>query len=263
MTRFIKKLNKKLMKKKQLKSKKEIEIMFEGGRRLSQIKAKVVKAIKPEVSAYEIEEFVTKLISEAGGQPSFRMVPGYHWSTCVNVNEGVVHGIPHKNIIFKRGDLVSVDMGIYYEGFHTDTSVSVYLGSDPVLQKFMEVGQKALKAGIEAFRLGNKVGDISQALGKIISSAGYSPIENLTGHGIGRSLHEYPGVPCKRLGVPDEEVELEPGLVLAIEIMYAQGRPELKLEKDGWTLSTKDGKIAALFEETVALTNSGRIILTN
>lgn len=251
------------MKKKQLKSKKEIEIMIQGGKRLSEIKAKVFESVKPGVSALEIEELVTGLIVKAGGAPSFKMVPGYSWSTCINVNEGVVHGIPHKEIVFKENDLVSVDMGIFYKDFHTDTSLSVYLGRDPEIKKFMQLGHDALDTGIKAFQTGNKVGDISKAMGQIISSEGFSPMESLTGHGIGRRLHEDPRVPCKRLGMPDEEVELEPGLVLAIEIMYSQGSPELILEDDGWTLSTKDAKIAALFEETVALASHGPIVLTN
>jgi len=251
------------MNKKQLKNEKEIKIMAEGGKHLSEIKAKAAQAVKPGVSAAEIEELVTNLITKSGGQPSFKMVPDYYWSTCINVNEGVVHGIPHKNIVFKENDLVSIDMGIFYQGFHTDTSDSVYLGSDPEINKFMQVGKNALKAGIAAFKLGNTVGDISQDMGKVVSEAKLSVMENLTGHGVGKSLHEDPRVPCKRLGMPDEEVKLEPGLVLAIEIMYAQGSSELILEDDGWTLSTKDAKIAALFEETVALSGNGQIVLTN
>jgi len=126
----------------------------------------------------------------------------------------------------------------------------------------MQAGRNALEAGINAFEDKNKVGDISAAMGRVIKKAGFSVMENLTGHGIGKSLHENPRVPCARFNMPDEEVVLEPGLVLAIEIMYAQGSPELKLDEDGWTLSTKDAKIAALFEETVALTSHGRIVLT-
>lgn len=236
--------------------------MREGGRRLSEVKKKVVKAIGPGVSAWQIEELATREIKVQGGRASFKMVPGYRWSTCVNVNAGVVHGIPKKEVVFREGDVVSVDMGMYYQGFHTDTSVSVYLGKNPKVQKFMEVGKKALKMGISAFKQDNTVADITRAMQSELTRANFSPVYNLTGHGIGRKLHESPRVPMVLSGSHDEKVQLEPGMVLAIEVMYALGKGDIILEDDGWTLSTEDGTISALFEETVALTSHGLIILT-
>jgi len=245
-----------------LKSPEEIEIMHQGGQKLSEVKKKVLGAIAPNVSAWDIEELVTREIEACGGKSSFKMVPGYKWSTCINVNDGVVHGIPKKELVFKKGDLVSVDVGIFYRGFHTDTSVSVYLGDDPKVQRFMEVGKKALKQGIKSFKKGNTVADITRAIQSELVNANYSPVYNLTGHGVGRELHEDPRVPLVISGSRDEKVKLEPGIVLAIEVMYAMGKGDIVLEDDGWTLSMKDGTISALFEETVALTSHGRIILT-
>ena len=245
-----------------LKSSREIEIMREGGIRLSKVKEKVLKAISPGVSAWEIEELVSDEIKNLGGKASFKMVPGYQWSTCVNINKGAVHGIPKKEVVFQKGDLVSVDMGMYYKGFHTDTSVSVYLGNDEKIQKFMEVGKKALEKGLKAFKQRNTVADITRAMQSELISANYSPIYSLCGHGIGKNLHENPRVPMVLSGAKDEKVKLVPGMVLAIEVMYAMGKGDIILEDDGWTLSTKDGTISALFEETAALTKSGRIVLT-
>lgn len=245
-----------------LKTPHEVEIMHQGGQKLSNVKKKVLGVIAPNVSAWDIEELVTREIKAQGGKSSFKMVPGYSWSTCVNINDGVVHGIPKKETIFKKGDLVSVDMGMCYQGFHTDTSISVYLGDDPKVQKFMEVGKRSLKQGIKAFKKGNTVADITQAMLTELVRANYSPVYNLTGHGVGRKLHEDPRVPMVLSGSRDERVKLEPGLVLAIEVMYAMGKGDIVLEDDGWTLSTQDGTISALFEETVALTGHGRVILT-
>lgn len=250
------------MHKASLKNKTEIGIMAECGKRLAEIKSKLHEAVKTGVTALEVETLANELIKKAQGEASFKKVPGYHWATCVNVNDGVVHGIPKPEIVFKDDDLVSVDIGLLYKNFHTDTSFSKYLGKNPEKKKFLNVGRQALEAGIKEFKSENKVGDISGAIEDTLRKNGYSPISSLTGHGIGRDLHEDPRVPCMRLGSLDEEVELKPGMVLAIEVMYTEGKDRIKIERDGWTISTKDAKIASLWEETVALTSSGRIILT-
>jgi len=244
-----------------LKSDNELKIMAEGGSYLAEIKEKLKKAVKPGVKAEEIESLAVTLINKAGGKPSFKMVPGYNWATCINVNSGIVHGIP-KNIEFKKEDLISIDVGLFYKGFHTDTSFTVYLGSNPSVKRFLETGKKALNEGIKKARAGNKVGDISRSISQVLGKKNYEPIRSLTGHGIGRQLHEDPRIPCIPLGSKDENVELKEGLVLAIEVMYALDSGELILGDDGWTISTKNGKISALFEETVAVTKRGPIVLT-
>ena len=245
-----------------LKTDQEIAVMREGGKKLSVIKKKLKGEVKPGVSSLEIENLATKLIKESGSVPSFKMVPGYKWSTCVNINEGVVHGIPKDTVIFKKGDIVSVDVGLYFKGFHADSaftsSIDGTLGDD----KFLETGKKALNKAISSVKVGKTIGDISKSIEEVIRGEGYSPIESLTGHGVGRELHEAPYVPCFVSGSESEKVQIREGIALAIEVMYCYGSPELEIEEDGWTIRTKNGKMAALFEETVALDSRGRIVLT-
>jgi methionyl aminopeptidase len=240
----------------------EVAIMAEGGKKLSTVKNQLMSMVKVGVSADEIEKAATQGIIDQGGSPSFKMVPGYSWSTCINVNDGIVHGIPHKSIVFAKGDMVSVDLGMFYKGFHTDTSFSVYLGDDSRVREMYKVGQKALKNAIDEARVGNKLGDISYAIEKALRSAKLNPVEALVGHGVGRNLHEYPPIPCFVSGATSESIDIEAGFVLAIEVMYTLGKPDLVTDSDGWTIRTKDGKISALFEETVAVTATGPFVLT-
>lgn len=246
-----------------IKTSEEIEIMKEGGKKLFEIRNALAAKVAEGVSAMEIEELALKLIKASGGESSFKMVPGYKWCTCINVNEGIVHGIPKKEMIFKKGDLVSIDVGLFYKGFHTDTSTTVLLGSDKEKEKMLHVGKKALECAISQAVVGNKVYDISKAIEDVLIGAKLTPIRALTGHGVGRHLHESPFVPCFTKGDSRSlNIPLEAGLVLAIEVMYAKGSPEIMVEKDGWTISTQDGKISALFEETVGITKSGPVVLT-
>src|SRR3989304_2115452 len=245
-----------------VKSASDIEIMKEGGKKLGRVKKGLLKAVKVGVRASEIEELAQKLIKEEGAKPSFAMVPGYSWATCINVNEGLVHGIPKAEIVFKEKDVVSVDVGLFYKGFHTDTSFSVGLGVDETAKKFLKTGKGALEKAIDEAKAGNRVYDISQAIEDTIKAEGYSPIKALVGHGVGRELHEGPQIPCFTLGKRQESPEIAPGMVLAIEVMYAQGSPEVEIASDGWTISMRDGKIAALYEETVAINSHGHFVLT-
>lgn len=240
----------------------EIKIMTEGGKRLGRIKKRLAKMIKPGVSAQEVDGWAEKLIKRAEGQPSFKMVPGYSWATCVNVNDGIVHGIPDKKIVFKKGDIVSLDLGLFYKGFHTDTSFSLGVVPSQRQVEFLETGRLALKRGIEKAIPGNRVFDISKAIQSTLEANGVSPIRALVGHGIGQSLHEGPQIPCFVDGEKKESPKIREGLVLAIEVMYTEGKPEVVVNEDKWTISTKDGKIAGLFEETVAVTSNGPVVLT-
>lgn len=243
-----------------VKSEKEIKIMAEGGKKLAKIKTKVAKRIKEGIKASEIEDLTDKLIKEQKGKASFKMVPGYKWATCVNINQGVVHGIPHQHIIFKKGDIVSVDIGFYYQGFHTDTSFSLGVGAEN--NKFLETGRKTLDYAIDKARVGNKIFDISKTIEDSLNSNELTPIRALVGHGIGRDLHEAPQIPCFTSGKRSESLEIPEGAVLAIEVMYTFGKPGVTLAGDGWTIETKDGKISGLFEETVAVTAGGPVVLT-
>lgn len=246
-----------------IKTNEEIKIMREGGKKLAEIRRKIKSEIKEGVNAMHIEELATRLIEDSGGAPSFKMVPGYFWSTCINVNEGVVHGIPQGGIIFKKADLVSLDLGFFYKGFHTDVADTVIVGhGDSKKEKFLASGKNALKTAISKASVGNKLGMISKAIEDTVGKAGFNLVKALVGHGVGRKLHEEPFIPCYVSGNPVEELVLKEGLVLAIEIIYSQGSGEVITDSDGWTIRTKDAKIAALFEETVAVTENGPSVLT-
>ena len=246
-----------------IKTEAEIRVMAEGGRILGKIKNELMAKIVEGENAGSIEDLADSLIKQNGAKASFKMVKGYSWATCVNVNDGVVHGIPKKSIIFKKGDVVSVDVGLFYKGFHTDTSISCAIGANSNTKAFLSVGKAALKNAIAAAREGSRIYDISEAMQDTIEKAGYSSIRALVGHGIGRNLHELPQIPCFVAGERKDSPKILSGFVLAIEAMYAQGLPEVIIANDGWTIKTKDGKIAGLFEETVAVTNSGPIVLTS
>jgi methionyl aminopeptidase len=244
------------------KTESEIKLMGEGGKCLSEIKQALKEVVEVGNNAWEIEKTAVKMLAKSGGKASFKMVPNYSWATCVNVNDGVVHGIPKKETIFKKGDVVSVDVGMYYKGYHTDTSFSVGLQVDSGVDKFLKAGSRALEKSIGAATVGNRIYDISKIMQDTIESQGYNVVKSLVGHGIGKNLHEFPGVPCyveARRSLTPEIVE---GSTLAIELMYNMGGSDVILGDDGWTIYTRDGTISALFEETVAVTAGGPLVLT-
>lgn len=249
------------MKKFSLKTPEEVKIMAEGGKKLSRVKKGLREAVKVGVSALDVENLAMELIKKEGAEASFAKVPGYKWATCINVNEGVVHGIPKAEMIFKDSDIVSVDVGLFYKGFHTDTSFSVLLGKNSEHQQFLDIGQAALNNAIKKAKAGRVLGDISEAIETTLLRAKCYPIEALVGHGIGRDLHEDPMIPGYT-GYRGEDFKLKEGVVLAIEVMYTMGSSEVETAPDGWTIRTKDGKISALFEETVAVTKDGSFVLT-
>jgi len=247
-----------------LKSPQAIKLMALGGQKLAAIRDQLVVMALPNTSLAKIEAQAQNLIKQTGGKPSFSMVPDYHWATCININQGVVHGVPDKTII-NSGDLVSIDVGLFYRGFHTDTSVSFIAGTpkDSQMLKFLSTGKQALKTAISQAKSGNHIGHISQAIQQTVESAGYSSIRKLTGHGIGKILHQPPVIPCF-LKQPIKDTPLiNPGLTLAIEAIYAFGSPDIITDpKDHWTVTTADNQPAAVFEHTIAVTNSGPRILT-
>ncbi|OGM28069.1 type I methionyl aminopeptidase [Candidatus Woesebacteria bacterium RIFCSPLOWO2_01_FULL_39_61] len=240
----------------------EIKIMTEGGEKLSKVKARLKKEVKEGVNAKEIDRLAEDLIIKSGGKSSFKMVKGYFWATCININQGVVHGIPGKGVIFKKGDLVSVDLGIYYKGYHTDTSFSVGLEVGYETKNFLEAGETALVNAIDAARVGNRIYDISREIETVLRKNNLSPIRALVGHGIGKKLHEDPQIPCFVSGEKSKSPEIPNNATLAIEVMYCRGKGDVALSHDGWTIVTSDGTISALFEETIAVTKNGPIILT-
>lgn len=245
-----------------IKTEEEMRMMAEGGKKLARVKNALAKAVGIGVSAWDIEVLANELIKKEGAEASFKRVPGYSWATCISVNEGLVHGIPKREMIFKKGDLVSVDVGIYFKGFHTDTSVTVGIDLDKDTQKFLECGRAALKKAIAQVKVGKHIWDISSAMQEVIEGSGYSAIRSLVGHGVGRELHEEPQIPCFVPGSISESPKIVPGMVLAVEVMYALGSSKTEILEDGWTIGMADGKISALFEETVAVTGEGPKVLT-
>lgn len=245
-----------------IKTPDQIKRMQEGGKKLSLVKEEVRKEVREGKNASEIDALAEKLILKAGGRPSFKMVPGYFWTTCVNINDGIVHGIPREEIVFKKGDVVSVDLGMYYKGLHTDTSFTVGIAASPEVEKMLSVGEESLYSAIKRVRAGARIYDLSEAIEKVLTTGGYSPVRALVGHGIGEELHEDPQIPCFTAGRREDSPEMVPGLALAIEVMYAQGSGEVYLKEDRWTIATHDGKISALFEETVIVTKNGSLVVT-
>lgn len=233
-----------------LKSIKEIKIMSEGGKRLARVMKEVLGKIKPGLNLKEIDFWVDELIKKQGGKPSFKMVKGYRWATCLNFNQGVVHGIP-TDYELKKEDLLSLDMGFFYQGFHTDMARTIRVDGKKV--DFLKAGEKALTEAVKAAKPGNRVGHLSLAIEKEIKKNGLTPIQALVGHGVGRKLHEAPQIPCFLKGRAEETEELKPGMTLAIEVIYTKGGPDVTVKSDGWTIETADGQLAALFEDTVAV----------
>jgi methionyl aminopeptidase len=250
------------MKRKQNETRK-IKAMRKGGAMLASIRRQIEATVKPGTKLIELDRLTETLINKAGGKPSFKMVPGYRFATCLTVNEGVVHGIPTDRKI-KNGDLVSIDLGMYYQGFHTDCATTVIAGKPTAEdQKFLTVGRHALKNAIAKAKADNRIGDISKAIQSTIESAGFSCSRSLTGHGIGAKLHEEPPVPCLLFQDIKKTPKLKKGQTLAIEVIYAQGSYGLSLQNDNWTLVTEDGKKAGLFEDTILITDNKPIVLTS
>ncbi|MEK9201086.1 MAG: type I methionyl aminopeptidase [Patescibacteria group bacterium] len=255
------------MKKLDFKTPVEIKIMAEGGAKLAVVRDSLAAAVKAGMTGVELDSLADILINQSGGKASFKMVPGYHHSTCINVNEEVVHSIPTSRA-FEAGDIIGIDVGIYYKGFHTDTAVTVAVNSKSEIlnsknDKFLQAGRMAVKNAIKQAKAGKRVADLSAQMQKAIEGVGYSVVRSLTGHGVGRELHEDPAIPGFVSGRYEDSLELVVGMVLAIEIMYNEGVAEIGYKnRDGWTLITADGKISGLFEETVAITSAGPIVLT-
>ncbi len=236
--------------------------MKEGGRRLALVMKQVLEKIKPGIALYQLDKLAEDLIIKQNGKPSFKMVSGYRWTTCINVNEGVVHGIPG-DYRLKENDLVSVDIGMFYQGFHTDMARTVKVGDTGKKEKFLVTGEKTLRKAIEVAKVGNRVGHISQTIESELRKAGFSPSEDLTGHGVGKNLHENPQIPCFLKEKINKTPLLEAGMTLAVEVIYAQGKPEVILSEDGWTIKTADKSLSALFEDTIAVLRNQTLNLTS
>jgi len=237
------------------------QLMIEGGARLGKVKRELLDAVKAGVTPLEIDALADELITAGGDYPSFKTVRGYHHATCINTNDAVVHGIPTAEP-FKPGDLVTIDVGLVHKGWHLDTSITTQV--PPIsneVTKFLQTGRDAVETAIKQAIPGNSIYRVSQAMQQVIEAAGYNVIRDLTGHGVGKHLHEDPNIPCYADPRSKKDI-IRPGMSLAIEVMYSMGDYRLKMGKDGWTLFTADGSLTAMFEESVFITETGHQVLT-
>jgi len=243
-----------------LKSNQEIKLIEKACRIAAEALEMLGELIRPGVKTKELEEYAEAFIKARGGTPAFKGYRGYPASICVSINNQVVHGIPSDRLI-KEGDIVSIDLGVVYQGYYGDAARSYAVGRIGELQKrLLEVTERALYKGIEKARPGNRVGDISAAIQDYVESNGFSVVRAFVGHGVGRFLHEEPQVP--NFGRPGKGPRLKEGMTIAIEPMVNTGSPDVMVLDDGWTAVTADGGYSAHFEHTVVITKNGAEILT-
>jgi methionyl aminopeptidase len=249
----------------ELKTTGEIEKMRIAGKAVGEILERLSEMIKPGITTKDIDEFSEKYIRELKMTPAFLGVPGARYpfpaSACVSINDEVVHGIPKVSRVLKSGDIVSVDMGVFYEGYYGDAARTYAVGAvSDTAANLLKATELSLQKGIEKALPGNRLGDISSAVQTVAENAGFSVVRDFVGHGIGRRLHEEPQVP--NYGKAGVGVELLLGMVLAIEPMINEGGYEVYMLDDEWTVATRDGSLSAHFEHTVAIAENSYEILT-
>ena len=247
----------------EIKSSREIKLMKESSRIVATVLREISELIKPGMSTKDLDDFAEKRIREMGASPSFKGYHGFPSSICSSINNEVVHGIPNKNKIIKEGDLVKVDTGAYLNGYHGDSCISLCVGSvNEETQKLSNVAQEALFAGLNNIKAGSTLLDVAGAIEDVVIKNGYSVVEDYTGHGVGRNLHEEPSVFNFRTNqLPN--VVLRAGMTLAVEPIVNQGSKYCKTLDDRWTVITKDGKLSAQWEHTIVVLNDGIEILTD
>jgi len=234
--------------------------MAESGRIVAEVLEGIRKIISPGMKTKEIDEFAESFIRSKGAKPAFKGYRGYPSSVCTSINEQVVHGIPSSTKL-KNGDIISLDIGVNYRGFFGDAALTLPVGTiGKEAARLVSVTEQALRAGIEQAVEGNRISDISASIQHYAESEGFSVVRTFVGHGIGRELHEEPQIP--NYGRPGEGPEIRVGMTLAIEPMVNAGGWEVSILNDGWTAVTKDRKLSAHFEHTVAITKNGHEILT-
>ncbi|MCX7954984.1 MAG: type I methionyl aminopeptidase [Bacteroidales bacterium] len=243
-----------------IKTRTEIEIMQEGAEILSQMFGYISQFIKPGAIAKDIDYYAEKFILQKNALPSFKGYHGYPATLCISPNEQVVHGIPG-DYVFKESDIISIDGGIFYKGYHVDMAYTFIIGkTDELKKKLVNATYKALYIGIKKAVPGATIGDIGYAIQSYIESNNFNVVRDLVGHGIGKNLHEDPQVP--NFGEPGTGVKLAKGMTLAIEPMVNAGKKEVINLKDKWTVVTADGLPSAHFEHTIVITENGNKILT-
>ncbi len=251
-----------------IKSKQEIEKMREACKIAALVQKAVEEAIKPGVSTWELDKIAENTMRKYGaipaekGYPSgVKGVPDFPGSICASVNDEVIHGIPSKRVILKEGDIISIDLVAYKDGFNGDCARTYAVGNiDKESQKLIEVTKQAFFEGIKYAKKDNRIGDVSHAIGEFVEKNGFNVVKEFQGHGIGRQMHEDPGIP--NYGKAGRGIRLEPGMTLAIEPMVMAGRDTILELEDGWTIVTEDEKRAAHYENTILITENEPEILT-
>lgn len=252
----------------EIKSKREIELMKEACRVTALVHKVIERMIKPGMSTLELDKLAEKVIRENGGIPAEKGYPSYEkgvpnfpGSICVSINDEVIHGVPSEKVIIQDGDIVSVDLVVEKCGFHGDAARTYLVGNVPNdAKRLVETTKQAFFEGIQFAKPGNRLGDISHAIGEFVEKNGYSVVKEFQGHGIGRNMHEDPGIP--NYGKAGKGIKLEPGMTLAIEPMVIQGSPDILELDDGWTIITEDGTLSAHYENTILITEKEPEILT-
>ena len=246
----------------QLKSAREIDVMARGGAILAATLDLLRRETRAGLTTAQLDAMAEEFVrGHAGAVPAFKGLYGFPGSVCISVNNEIVHGIPSKKRVLADGDIVSLDFGVKYEGYYTDSAVTVPVGDvTPDTRRLVDVTAAALEAGIGAARPGNHTGDIGAAVQAVVEAAGFSVVRELVGHGVGVTPHEDPQVP--NYGKPKRGTKLTPGLTIAIEPMVNAGGPATRTMPDRWTVVTVDGSRSAHFEHTVAITEDGPRVLT-
>lgn len=244
-----------------LKTGRELNIMKEACRISAGALQTAGNAVEPGVTTAEIDRLAEEYIRSQGGEPNFKNYEGYPATACISVNNEVIHGIPSKERKLSAGDIVSIDLGAKFEGYHGDNAATFACGDiSAEAKRLMDATRESLYEGINAARAGGRIGDIGHAVQSYIEARGFTVVRQFVGHGVGTKLHEAPEVP--NFGQPGRGIRLMPGMTLAIEPMVNAGGPDVKILPDGWTVLTKDGSLSAHFEHTVAITADGPKIMT-
>jgi len=243
------------------KSEREIKLMHEAGKLLAACHKEIGKMIKPGISTFAIDQFVEEYLATRGATPEQKGYQGYQYATCASVNDEICHGFPNRKPL-KDGDIVTIDMVVNLNGGLADSAWSYAVGNiSPEATKLLKIAKESMYKGIEQAQVGNRLGDIGHAIQTHVEAVGFSAVREFTGHGIGRTMHEDPAV--LNYGTPGKGAKLREGMVITIEPMVNVGRWECKIDANGWTARTTDGKLSTQYEHTIAITQNGPFILTN
>lgn len=244
-----------------LKNSQQITLMKDAGRITGEALLLARDMVRPGITTYEIDEAIRRYIEKCGAKPTFLGYGGFPASACISVNDEVIHGIPSKKKVLKEGDIVKIDTGATYRGYVGDSARTIPVGTvSAEAQKLIEVTRQSFFKGVEQVKVGNRLGDIGAAIDGYVVANGFSTVKRYVGHGIGTDMHEPPDVP--NYGTAGRGIRLCAGMTIAIEPMVNVGREDVRELPDGWTVKTADGKLSAHYENTIALTSEGVLILT-